>query len=57
MARSMHYCEWRNSLIDMRDIRDRLNEIHSPDQIENKEELEAYEKVIEMCRQIGDDFF
>lgn len=57
MAGSMEYCQWRNSLIDMHDIRRRLDDTYSPDDIRTEEEREAYENVLEMCRKIADDFF
>lgn len=56
MARTMGYCKWRNSLSDLLDIKQRLDETHSVDDIQTEAERAAYTRVLELIHEIAETY-
>lgn len=56
MAGTMGYCKWRNSLNDLYDIKRRLDETYSPDDVEGEEERKAYDRVLKLIAQLAEDY-
>jgi hypothetical protein len=52
----MSYCKWRNSLSDLYDIKRRLDETYSPDDVEGVEERKAYDELIELIGRLAEDY-
>lgn len=56
MAKSMHYCRFRNALRDLYDVETYLREVFSPDDLSSAEETAAYDKVIAKIVQLAEEF-
>jgi hypothetical protein len=50
----MSYCRFRNTLEDLRDCEENLNDLDSPDI--SPEEKRAGEKLIALCKKIAEDY-
>jgi SepF-like predicted cell division protein (DUF552 family) len=53
---NMSYCRFRNTLSDLRDCGDALEDIDGDLSELSEEEADAAKRLIEMCRQIAEDF-
>ena len=56
MAGTMSYCKWRNSLSDLYDIKRRLDETYSPNDVDGDEERKAYDQVIELIAELAENY-
>ena len=56
MAGTMSYCKWRNSLSDLHDIKRRLDETYSPDDVEFEEERKAYDRILELIAELAENY-
>lgn len=54
---NMSYCMMRNTLNDLRDVSNRLEQAEDNIRVElSPDELNAFERLVKLCKQIGDDY-
>lgn len=53
---NMSYCRFQNTLEDLRDCRDALNEMGDFEKELSEEEAKAAKRLLKMCRSLADDY-
>lgn len=53
---NMSYCRFTNTLRDLRDCRDALDEMRNPEKDLSPEEYDAAKQLLRVCRVLAEDY-